>query len=699
MRRGDAARAGRCRPAAGRERLEQHQPERVDVRARLGLARGLLRREVGAAPPAPAAPSPPSAGHRPRPFTFTSPSKATTRRPGVSRPCTSATAALVLAAVQVLEAGGRPARDHQRVVDGEREALLARSGRASRARAALDELGRHVEGLPTRPTPSTRTRPGLWSLRREPRLVDQPLRGLGVRRHGGREAQHADEAVEAGGPEPRGPVLVSRAGSLSVCSRRTSLPNFSRRAMRSRLEGVRTIAQERRGRPRAAPRASGHAQALFAAVLAPDAHAVLAHVQHRHAGRPTRRAGEHDLAVQREGGEQPSLRAAPGRRACGRSDAARARRRRRARARTAGAAPARLARRSGRRPGSPRDRPARAASRPPGAGARPGARRRPRPRPGTSAAAPSRAPPRPAPARASSSRARASRARPQADGLRLEPGPPGPGVSCTRSSRTPDAGSASRPAARSRSACDPAALRRPRAAIAPRRSGWAAISTSSTASPASPRAATAAARAPRRRPPRRRAPVAAGARRSSRATSARSRSRSSRWCANARAPRRARAAPAASARRGQERRRQQHEPDEPSAHGAADQRARTRLRTSAARASGPGSTSRIRGARSSRSSSRSQAAASRATTSSSSAAAALVVDREALEAHVRRQQRGHVGHDARGRRVRGAQRLGRPPPARASSAPGAPERLHLARRLRRAGAAAARASARAPSAW
>ena len=84
-----------------------------------------------------------------------------------------------------------------------------------------------------------------------------------MRRHGRREAQHADEAVEAARPEPGGPVLApERVASPSprgepAC--RTSREGPCGLASR----GLRTIAQEARAGPGASGQRSGQAQALF----------------------------------------------------------------------------------------------------------------------------------------------------------------------------------------------------------------------------------------------------------------------------------------------------------------------------------------------------------------------------------------------------------------------------------------------------
>ena len=65
------------------------------------------------------------AGHRPRPFSFTSPSNATTSREGATRPWKRAAPASSFLPCSNSSADRGAARDHERVVGGERERLGA----------------------------------------------------------------------------------------------------------------------------------------------------------------------------------------------------------------------------------------------------------------------------------------------------------------------------------------------------------------------------------------------------------------------------------------------------------------------------------------------------------------------------------------------------------------------------------------------
>ena len=126
-------------------------------------------------------------------------------------------ARVALLAVQELERDRRPARDHQGVVGGEREALGATAILDRRDRASLDELGGHVHGLLDPADAEHAHQPRALEPRRESRFVHQALGGVGVRGDLGPEAQDGDETVEAGGAEARGPVLAperTRAGLL-----------------------------------------------------------------------------------------------------------------------------------------------------------------------------------------------------------------------------------------------------------------------------------------------------------------------------------------------------------------------------------------------------------------------------------------------------------------------------------------------------
>ena len=191
-----------------RERLEQDEAERVDVGA--GLPRppgGLLGRQV--APlldreevrPAQGRPEaqalqlhlPVERHHEPR---------------GRDEAVDEGGARVVLLAVQELERDRRPARDHERVVGGEREGLAAAAIEDGGDRAALHQLGGHVEGLLHPADAEHAHEARVLEPRREARLVHQALRGLGVRGDLGPEPQDGDEAVEAGGAEPGGPVLA-----------------------------------------------------------------------------------------------------------------------------------------------------------------------------------------------------------------------------------------------------------------------------------------------------------------------------------------------------------------------------------------------------------------------------------------------------------------------------------------------------------
>ena len=126
-------------------------------------------------------------------------------------------ARVALLAVQELERDGRPARDHQGVVGGEREALGATAILDRRDRASLDQLGGHVHGLLDPTDAEHAHQPRALQPRREARFVHQALGGVGVGGDLRPEAQDGDEPIETGGAEARGPELAperARAGLL-----------------------------------------------------------------------------------------------------------------------------------------------------------------------------------------------------------------------------------------------------------------------------------------------------------------------------------------------------------------------------------------------------------------------------------------------------------------------------------------------------
>ncbi len=199
-----------------RQRLEQHEAERVHVGPGLARSPGeLLRRqvaplldgqEVGPAQGRPQAQSlelhlPVERHHEPR---------------GCDEAVDEGGARVVLLPVQGLERRRGTARDHERVLGGEREGLPAAALEDGGDRASLHELGRHVEGL-LHPSDAEHAHEArALEPRGEARLFHEAPGRLGVRRHLGPEPEDGDEAVEAGGAEPRGPVLAAEGARFRL---------------------------------------------------------------------------------------------------------------------------------------------------------------------------------------------------------------------------------------------------------------------------------------------------------------------------------------------------------------------------------------------------------------------------------------------------------------------------------------------------
>ena len=522
-------------------------------------------------------------------------------------------ARVVLLPVQGLERRRGTARDHERVLGGEREDVPAAALEDGGDRASLHELGRHVEGL-LHPSDAEHAHEArALQPRGEARLFHEAPGRLGVRRHLGPEPEDGDEAVEAGGAEPGSPVLAAEGARFRLIEEDEPAELLAE-GHGSRRRMPRTIAQVDRGHRRAAR--LGKDQGLLAPVRAADADALVVHRQHRDARGGLARAGQHDLAVRGEGGHQRGRPGSRGRRGAGPEAPASPRLLRPPVAPRAAPAPRDARRRrSGRDRGSPPDRPreARARSPRPAAAAR-GGRRRALPAGGPARArgpaprGPRRRAPRGGPA--------TSRARPwllkASTSIRSLPAGGHRGEPRARAGRR----TKGRPAVRPRAAGPPA---RPSAASRPR-----------AATPAASRLG-ADAHGPERQPLGRPQERQAQRPRRGRVSGGRApggrpplepdrlraqplallpAAREPVTCLVALAPGGQGHAEVQPERGGQEDGRGDAAPHGP----PPTHRARTTLRTSASRASGPGSTSRSQGPRSSRSSSRSHDAASRATT-------------------------------------------------------------------------------------